>query len=106
MDIDEPTHPSPFAIGEDVEVTGLICAKNDVGGTTVVKHAGMTCKVTRAFFDYEVGWRFVAMPTSPADRRLVRSQCATGHACGRGGPKLDATVYFSEHDAKGGALAP
>lgn len=106
MDENEPTHPSKLSVGDLATVTGLLCAKSDVGGTVVIKHSGMTCQVTRMFFDYEVGWRYVGKPVSPKDRAHVRNQAFTGHACGRGGPRLDATVYFSEHDVKGGALAP
>lgn len=101
-DIQEPSHPSPAAVGDVVAVDGLICARNDMGGTVILAERRMDCRVAKAFWDYEVGWRYHAMPVAQPDAESVRRQGRTGHACIRGAEPLDGKVFFCEHDlAKG-----
>lgn len=75
---DMPTHPAPAEVNDEVLVTGTLCAHNDVGGTEILKHAGVMVRVTRSFWDYETGWRFVGKIDDESIVALVRQQATTG----------------------------
>lgn len=111
-----PEYPSPAEVGEVVVVTGTLCNKNDVGGTTILEHDGVSCIVTKSFWDYETGWRFHGRVEDAAAAEVFRQQATTGFKPEEyrekypANPKLyedvkkaaeefdPAYVYFSEHD--------
>lgn len=114
---DTPSYPSPCNIGDEVTVSGTLCVTNSVGGTTILEHDGtVTVKVTKAFWDYETGWRFHGKvapgPVVDEFRRQATSRY-TAEDYRRmypGNPELATTaekaahdfdpskLYFSEHD--------
>ncbi len=116
MNPDRPSYPCPLDLGEEALVTGTLCVTNSSGGTTIVEHAGMTCRVTKSFWDYECGWRFHGTLVDPADLEEVRRQGTTGidpeayREKYPANPELYTSaveaarsfdpghIYFSEHD--------
>ncbi|AOG03395.1 hypothetical protein [Bosea sp. RAC05] len=78
MNPDVPSYPSPLEVGDEALVTGTLCVTNSSGGTTIIRHAGMTCRVTKSFWDYECGWRFHGTPVNQGDVGELRRQGTTG----------------------------
>ncbi|MCZ7861043.1 hypothetical protein O9X98_06455 [Agrobacterium salinitolerans] len=116
IDDETPEYPSPAEVGEAVVVTGTLCNTNSAGGTTILKHDGVRCVVTKAFWDYETGWHYHGRVEGEADVEAFRAQSTSvftpGHfkekfpnnpnlyeeavkACETFDPGY---VYFSEHD--------
>lgn len=78
-DFDTPSHPCPLKVGDVVEIPGMICGNYDVGGTVIFEHEeAWQAEVTKAWWDYETGWRFHGRLTDPALVEAVRSQAVTG----------------------------
>jgi len=65
-----PEYPSPYAVGETVSVAGTLVTNSSVGGTVLLEHDGVECTITKAFWDYEVGWRYHG---TVIDRELVEA---------------------------------
>ncbi len=77
-DFEKPTHDQPVQVGEVVDVVGLICNRNDVGGTTILENPGVECRVEKAFWDYETGWRFHGRVIDEKVVENFRKQATTG----------------------------
>lgn len=73
-DDDTPEYPNPAEVGASVLVTGTLCTNNSVGGTEVLKHSGTQCTVTKAFWDYETGWRYHGRVEDAASIEEFRKQ--------------------------------
>lgn len=69
-----PSHRSPVSVGDEVNIVGMLCASNSSGGTEILKHDGIQCRVTKVMWDYETGWRYHGTPVDPAGLELVRTQ--------------------------------
>lgn len=113
-----PAYSSPLKVGDRAMVTGLLCLTNSLGGTAMVENANMPCTVTKAFWDYETGWRFHGTPTEASDVERLRAvgtteigpdwyrknmpNDSTGLALAvKSLEEFDPTkVFFSEHDIK------
>ena len=111
-----PAYESPVEVSDEVLVTGTVCATNDVGGTCILKHDGLSCRVTKKFWDYETGWRYhgVALDESAVAeiRRQATTEFTPAHyrekypdaselieSAERAFAAFDPSkVYFSEHD--------
>lgn len=111
-----PEYPSPAELGESVLVTGTLCTNNTSGGTEILKHNGTQCVVTKAFWDYETGWRYHGRVEDAAALKTFREQATTGFTPDHyrekypNNPDLyerakkasedfdPGYVYFSEHD--------
>lgn len=115
-DFEKPTHDQPVQVGEVVDVVGLICNRNDVGGTTILENPGVECRVEKAFWDYETGWRFHGRVIDDKVVENFRKQAMTGYTPEHYKTQYPANValyedalkaqrefdpsyvYFSEHD--------
>lgn len=118
-DFEEPEYPSPAEVGDTVTVTGTLTTVNSSGGTESLKHDGVECVVTKAFWDYEAGWRFHGRVVDEAKLEDFRAQATSEytpdywkekypdqpHHYERSKAALESFdpgyVYFSEH-----SLAP
>ncbi|MCS4089264.1 hypothetical protein [Rhizobium sp. BK176] len=117
IDDNQPTeYPSPAALGESVLVTGTLCTNNTSGGTAILEHAGTQCVVTKAFWDYETGWRYHGRVDDAAALDAFREQATTRFTpesyrekypnnpdlyerAKKAADEFDpGYVYFSEHD--------
>lgn len=77
---DHPSYPSPVNVGDRVVVSGTISIINTSGGTTVLDHDGVECQVTKAFWDYEAGWRYHGRVLNVDATDSFREQGDTGIA--------------------------
>ncbi|MBY3433616.1 hypothetical protein HFN89_05585 [Rhizobium laguerreae] len=111
-----PEYPSPAEVGESVLVTGTLCTSNTSGGTEILKHNGTPCVVTKAFWDYETGWRYHGRVEDAAALEVFRAQATTAFTpehylkeypnnpdlyerAKKAAKDFDpGHVYFSEHD--------
>lgn len=78
--IDEPTepdYPAPFAVGDEVDVSGTLATTNSAGGTEIIRHSGVRCRITKAWWDYETGWRYRGTPLDPKDVSEIRQQATS-----------------------------
>jgi len=124
-DDDTPDYPSPVAVGDTVTVSGTLTTRNSVGGTETLEHAGTECTVTKAFWDYEAGWRYHGRVADTAATEEFRRQATCEftpesyrelypnqpHLYERAKSALEkfdpGYVFFSEHDlARDHAPAP
>ena len=121
MDPDTPSYQNPVEVGQEIVVTGTLAVTNSAGGTTIVKHDGILCRVTKAFWDYECGWRYHGTPVDESDLTEIRRQGTADidleslrlkypeatelhdRAAAAQRNFDPAKIYFSEHDV---ALAP
>jgi hypothetical protein len=106
----------PCKEGEEIQVSGTLCVTNDVGGTTILDlPEELTVTVTKAFWDYETGWRFHGRASGPV-LEVIRQQATTGYTADHyrekypGNPQLaidaekaarefdPSKIYFSEFD--------
>lgn len=112
----DEAYECPIAVGDEVLVTGTLAVTNSSGGTTIVEHAGTTCRVTKTMWDYECGWRFHGVPVDVEAVREIRRQAVTGydpdwyrvnrpgdaqslaHAEAAQAAFDPSKVFFSEHD--------
>lgn len=76
-DFEMPDYPSPVEVGDTVTVHGTLCTNNSVGGTEILEHDGIECRVTKAFWDYETGWRFHGRVVDPAAVEDFRVQATS-----------------------------
>jgi hypothetical protein len=111
-----PEYPSPAEVGKAVMVAGTLCTNNSSGGTEILKHNGTQCIVTKAFWDYETGWRYHGHVEDTAAIEAFREQATTGltpesyrekypnnpdlyERAKKAAKEFDpGYVYFSEHD--------
>lgn len=112
----EPAYKCPVSVGDRVQVSGKVCLTSSAGGTKVIDNANIECAVTKAFWDWETGWRFWGSPADATDLAMLR-ECGTseiGPDWYRANRPDDAAglaraeaavaafdpskVYFSEHD--------
>jgi hypothetical protein len=63
--LEDPEYPSPISDGNVVTVHGTLCNTNSCGGTTILKHDGVECQVTKSFWDYETGWGYHGRVVDP-----------------------------------------
>lgn len=83
MNPEQPSHPAPFDVGDLVAAHGLLAFRNSAGGTGTLqlgRDDAMLCRVTKAFWDYECGWRYHA--TLVAERDVARIRLAGTSAYG------------------------
>jgi len=115
-DTDEPDYESPHQVGDEVLVTGILTVKNSVGGTESIDHDGVVCKIEKAFWDYETGWRYNGRILSEADIGRARKQSLSSYdaehyrreypdqphlaeSAERAAAEYDPSkAYFCEHD--------
>jgi hypothetical protein len=74
FDKEPPAYPSPVAVGETVRVNGTLSTSGSNGGTVILVHATTECVVTKAFWDYETGWRYWGHVDDPATVATFRQQ--------------------------------
>lgn len=75
--IEDPEYPSPIKDGDVVTVHGTLCNTNSSGGTTILKHDGVECRVTKSFWDYETGWGYHGRVVDRASIEDFRAQSLT-----------------------------
>lgn len=98
---EEPAYPCPVAVGDEVVVTGLLCGKYEVGGTLILDgFTNKACVVTRSFWDYETGWRFVGRLVDEADIQAVRQLGTTGRTAEEYRERYPANPDLAESTAK------
>jgi hypothetical protein len=85
-------------LGEITSVSIL----NDRGGTSWLPEGFYVVRITRAWHDYEIGWRCWGDLLSPADVELSRQAGVTGHPPTQ--PLQPARVFFALDDFR--QLAP
>lgn len=93
-----PAYESPLGVGSTASVTGLIAANNAAGGTVIVTDgipSGVALRVTKAFWDYETGWRYHGVAADQAAESLLSQKGAVPRA-----GETEAKAYFSEHDIR------
>ena len=114
--LDEAAYEPPADVGDAVFVTGMATVVNSTGGTTTLRHDGLACEVTRAWWDYETGWRFAGRISDADAVASAREQSTSAHDADHyrrtfpNNPGLaqraekaaaeydPSVVYFSEHD--------
>lgn len=121
MDHESPNYDSPAEVGEKVilSASGTVCTHYDSGGTCILRLEGsdLEVTVTKAFWDYETGWRFHGRAEGPIIEEF-RRQATSGYTPEHyrkqyaNAPELaadterafsefdPAKVYFSEFDLK------
>jgi hypothetical protein len=123
-DHEEPEYPSPVAVGDTVTI-GRVSATNDVGGTLLLDDMkDVEAVVTKAFWDYECGWRYHGKLVNEADVEAVRASGTTEwtpehykekfpgipdlvESVTKAKAEFDPSkVYFSEHELPKPAPAP
>lgn len=119
MDHETPSYESPANVGDRVTLaaSGTVCTSYDSGGTCILNLGGndLEVTVTKAFWDYETGWRFHGRAEGPFVEEF-RRQATSGYTAEHyrkeyaNAPELaadterafrefdPAKVYFSEFD--------
>ena len=67
----------PANLGDEVFVTGNLCCTNTIGETEILTHDGVRCRITKAWLDYETGWRFHGEVLDEAAIENIRAQATT-----------------------------
>jgi hypothetical protein len=121
MDYEAPSYDSPASVGDLVilAASATVCTSYDSGGTCILDLDGkeLEVTVTKAFWDYETGWRFHGRAEGPIVEEF-RRQATSGYTPEHyrkefaNAPELaadaerafrefdPAKVYFSEFDLK------
>lgn len=74
VDTEGAAYPCPIAVNDEIMLTGMIVATNEVGGSVVIDDQTVRVRCTKAFWDYETGWRFHGELLDKADIERVRAQ--------------------------------
>ncbi|MGY3582323.1 hypothetical protein ACVIGB_000753 [Bradyrhizobium sp. USDA 4341] len=123
MNHENPSYESPASDGDRVILSssGTVCTSYDSGGTCILDLDGedFEVTVTKAFWDYETGWRFHGRAEGPIVEEF-RRQATSGYTPAHyrkeyaNAPELaadaerafrefdPAKLYFSEFDLKPG----
>ena len=82
--------------GDIVQVQGLLCGDNDVGGTKIFTFKQAKIRLSRSFNDYECGVRCIGNFVDEKDIAKSRKEGKTGQKpSGKYDPSI---VYFSGMD--------
>ena len=57
-DPEDAAYPCPIAVGDELVLTGMIVATNEVGGSVVLDEETVRVKCRKVFWDHECGWRW------------------------------------------------
>ena len=72
MSWDSPEYANPYPVGSVVKVKSY-CFNNKAGGTEMVNESAL-CKITKAWWDYECGWRYHAKKAFGGPEKIFVSQ--------------------------------
>lgn len=82
MSHDTPRYASPAEVGDKIVLaaSGTVCTDYDAGGTCILDLQGSEVEVTvtKAFWDYETGWRFHGRVEGPIVEDF-RRQATSGY---------------------------
>lgn len=77
MNPENPAYPCPIAVDEEMVLTGMIVATNEVGGSVVLDDETVRVKCSKVFWDHECGWRFHGELLDETDIARVRALTAS-----------------------------